>query len=61
MESTFSGMDFGDLKGMHLSTDDLETMGRDLMRALLVYSELHVPADLTSVHEILNTHPAYNA
>lgn len=43
MESTFSGMDFGPQKGMHLTTDDLENMGRDLMRTIVVYSEIYIP------------------
>jgi cytosolic carboxypeptidase protein 2/3 len=50
MESTFSGMDYGPQKGVHLSTDDLENMGRDLCRAVLVYSEIYFPKDLSTVH-----------
>ena len=32
-----------------MSTDDLETMGRDLLRALLVYSEVYIPDDIESI------------
>jgi hypothetical protein len=54
MESTFAGMDYGPLKGLHMSTDDLENMGRDLLRALLCYSEIHYPEDLLAVHAMLS-------
>lgn len=53
MESTFSGMDCGPMKGNHLSTDDLEKMGRDLMRGLGVYCELHLPSDMPNVSLVL--------
>jgi hypothetical protein len=36
MESTFSGIDKGPFAGKHITTDMLESMGRDLCRALLV-------------------------
>lgn len=36
MESTFCGADFGDAKGFHLTTEMLQTVGKDLCRALLV-------------------------
>jgi hypothetical protein len=41
------------MKGNHLSTDDLEKMGRDLMRALGVYCELHLPSDMPNVNSVL--------
>lgn len=31
---------------MHLSTDDLESLGRDLCRTILVYSDIYVPLEL---------------
>ena len=37
LESTFSGLDQGELKGMHMKTSMFENMGRDLCRTLLVY------------------------
>lgn len=46
MESTFSGMDTGPNKGMHLSTDDLESLGRDLCRTVLVYCDIYIPPEL---------------
>ena len=42
------------MKGNHLSTDDLEKMGRDLMRTLGVYCELHLPNDMPNVNLVLN-------
>jgi len=36
MESTFSGLDKGPFAGVHITTDMLESMGRDLCRALLI-------------------------
>lgn len=41
------------MKGNHLSTDDLEKMGRDLMRGLGVYCELHLPKDMPNVNLVL--------
>ena len=46
MESTFSGLDIGPYAGMHVSTEMLESMGRDLCRALLVQANLSVPNEL---------------
>ena len=37
LESTFSGVDQGELKGLHMNTNMFEGMGRDLCRTLLVY------------------------
>lgn len=53
MESTFSGMDFGPFKGAHLTTEDLENMGRDLVRTIAVYSEIYVAPDLIAIHQML--------
>lgn len=49
MESTFSGMDKGPKKGMHLSTLDLESLGKDLCRTILVYSDIYVPIELENL------------
>ena len=46
MESTFSGLDMGPFNGMHISTEMLESMGRDLCRGLLVFNALGVPSEL---------------
>jgi len=43
MESSFAGLDFGKLSGKHLTTQMLESLGRDLCRAILIYSKLYVP------------------
>jgi hypothetical protein len=40
---------------MHLSTDDLEFMGRDLLRALLVYSEAYIPDDIPAITRLLES------
>ena len=49
MESTFSGMDLGPFSGLHISTEMLESMGRDLCRALLIQCNLQVPKELASM------------
>ena len=49
MESTFSGLDKGPYSGLHISTDMLESMGRDLCRALLIQCNLEVPKELQSM------------
>ena len=49
MESTFSGMDMGPHSGSHISTEMLESMGRDLCRALLIQCNLFVPKELESM------------
>jgi len=46
MESTFSGMDMGPFKGMHITTQGLESLGRDLCRTVLVYTDLYIPPEL---------------
>ena len=37
MESSFAGLDFGIHKGKHLTTQMLETLGRDLCRTILIH------------------------
>ena len=49
MESTFSGLDMGPYSGLHISTQMLESMGRDLCRALLIQCNLDVPKELESL------------
>lgn len=46
MESSFAGVDFGSDKGMHLTTQMLESLGQDLLRTLLIYTSLYVPPEL---------------
>jgi hypothetical protein len=46
IESSFSGIDFGVLKGQHLTEQMLEGVGRDLCRSLLVYSNIQVPYEM---------------
>jgi hypothetical protein len=38
---------------MHMSIEDLENMGRDLMRTLLVYSEIYFPPDLQNIQQVM--------
>ena len=40
IESTFSGLDIGEFAGLHVNTDMLESMGKDLCRGLLVQCNL---------------------
>ncbi len=47
MESSFAGLDMGASAGKHLTTDMLETLGHDVCRAILIYSNLYVPPELT--------------
>ena len=66
MESTFSGMDMvrniinlcsqGSNKGLHITTDDLESLGKDLCRTILVYSDIFIPHELENM-EILQSSP----
>lgn len=46
----------GPFKGKHLSTEDLEAMGKDLVRGILVYAELMIPEDLVNIHNIIKNH-----
>jgi len=39
----------GSFKGMHLTTDQLESLGRDLCRTLLIYTDLHIPPELQNL------------
>lgn len=41
---------------MHITTDDLESLGRDLCRTILVYADIHVPPELENL-EILSRSP----
>lgn len=52
MESSFAGVDFGNDKGMHLTTQMLESMGRDLLRTLLIYTSLYVPPELGDIFKV---------
>lgn len=50
MESTFSGIDFGELKGQHLHTNQFEEMGKDLCRTLLLYENLFIPPEIKDLY-----------
>ena len=50
MESTFSGLDIGDLKGQHMATENFEEMGKDLCRTLLIYENIYIPPELESLY-----------
>ncbi len=49
LESSFAGVDYGALKGNHLTVQMLETLGRDVCRTLLVYHNLRVPPELNNL------------
>ncbi len=36
-----------------MTTDDLESMGRDLCRTILVYSDIYIPAELENIRSFL--------
>lgn len=46
MESSFAGVDKGKDAGKHLTTDMLESLGRDLCRVILIYKNIYVPPEL---------------
>jgi len=49
----------GPFKGMHLSTDNLESLGRDLCRTVLVYTDLYIPPELQSLQlSLLSSQPS---
>lgn len=50
MESTFSGIDRGEQKGLHMTQENFESMGTDLCRALLIYSNIFVPEELKHLY-----------
>lgn len=37
MESSFAGLDISKDRGMHLTTEMLESLGKDMTRTLLIY------------------------
>lgn len=49
MESSFAGLDMGPAAGKHLTTEMLETLGHDVCRAVLIYSNLYVPPELRDI------------
>jgi hypothetical protein len=38
MEKSFAGLDISKKAGKHLSTSMLETLGKDLVRTILIYT-----------------------
>ena len=52
MESSFAGMDMGKDKGNHLTAEMLESMGRDLCRTILIYTQIYVPPELSNLFKV---------
>jgi hypothetical protein len=50
MESTFSGIDFGPHAGQNMTTDLLETIGRDLCRTILIYENIYIPPEVEHLY-----------
>lgn len=50
MESTFSGIDIGPMKGQIMSTENFEEVGRDMVRTVLVYMGLYIPPELEHIY-----------
>ena len=50
MESTFSGLDYGEGRGMHMTQDHFQEMGRDLCRTILIYENLYIPDELKHLY-----------
>jgi hypothetical protein len=38
-----------------MTTDDLESMGRDLCRTILIYSDIYIPAELENIRSFLQS------
>jgi cytosolic carboxypeptidase protein 2/3 len=49
MESSFAGLDMGKAAGTHFTVEMLGTLGRDLCRTLLAYSNIFIPEELRSL------------
>lgn len=52
MESSFAGVDMGKDKGAHLTTEMMETVGRDLCRTILIYAQIYVPPELAKLFKV---------
>jgi hypothetical protein len=52
MESSFAGVDMGKDKGAHLTTEMMETVGRDLCRTILIYTQIYVPPELAKLFKV---------
>jgi len=50
MESSFSGNDKGPYEGIHFTIEALESLGRDLCRTVLVYTDMYVPPELQDLN-----------
>ena len=46
MESSFAGVDTGKHAGMHFTAEMLGSIGRDLCRSVLAYSNIFIPEEL---------------
>ena len=53
LESTFSGCDFGPKSGIHLTTEDLKQMGKDLCITIMVYNNLKLPETCQSTVPVI--------
>ena len=49
MESSFAGVDQGKHAGIHFTAEMLGSLGRDLCRSILAYSNIFVPEELRSL------------
>jgi len=46
MESSFAGVDTGKHAGLHFTAEMLGSIGRDLCRSVLAYSNIFIPEEL---------------
>jgi hypothetical protein len=49
MESSFAGMDMGETKGMHLTSDMLASLGKDCCRAILAFQGKFIADELKNL------------
>lgn len=58
MESTFAGLDYGKFSGKHITTQQLESLGKDLCRTILIYSKIYVPDELKGMFKAKQLPPS---
>ena len=49
MESSFAGVDFGKHAGLHFTAEMLGSLGRDVCRSILAYSNIFIAEELRSL------------
>ena len=49
MESSFAGMDMGETKGMHFTSDMLASLGKDCCRAILAFQGKFIADELKNL------------